>query len=315
MEFKSLSSQMGAQVIGLDLTKPLAKDDSATLNEAFYRYRVLLFRQGPISEEHHVRLMSVLGNVVVEQPGGDPVTYVSTTVDEKVMVRGTMAILFHSEYQFTHYGAIQGQSLYALDVQRDEPTIFADMVRAAKAIPPALRQRIGALDVIQCIDFAREYSEGSRFRMSQKTSNTPDDKFPHAQQPLLRRHPITGEEVLNVSQLFTSHIVGMDEATSDVVFAELNPYQYNSATCYSHRWQNNDLLIWDNYALQHAREALEQAYGRHLRRVVINPVDAATFLSGFHPDAVPGLKGGWPTPLRSSSADKPVPYSKSTVDF
>jgi alpha-ketoglutarate-dependent taurine dioxygenase len=75
MKFAPLSPQMGAHVVGLDLTAPLSGNETEALRDAFYRYRVLLFRQGPISAEDHVQLMNSLGSVVVEHSSGKPASY------------------------------------------------------------------------------------------------------------------------------------------------------------------------------------------------------------------------------------------------
>src|SRR6266568_1215010 len=66
------------------------------------------------------------------------------------------------------------------------------------------------------------------------------------------KHRVTGEELLSLSEQQTSHIEGMSEPESDVVFAEIISFQYGEANRYTHHWQVHDLLIWDDIALQHA---------------------------------------------------------------
>ena len=38
---------------------------------------------------------------------------------------------------------------------------------------------------------------------------------------------------------------------------------------YRHVWRPRDVVVWDNIALQHAREVFDPKYKRHLQRVRI----------------------------------------------
>jgi taurine dioxygenase len=285
MKLVPLTTQMGVHVVGLDLTAPLPKIEADALRDALFRHRVLLFRQGPISAEDHVRLMNSIGDVIVEVASGSPTSFVSPVkVDEQDqdLDVGSRALLFHSDFMFTDHGPLQSISLYAETVERDEPTLFADMVHAAKSIPKDLRQRLASLEVINCLDFTRSGREYERYRMSMKRPEQTDAEFPSSRQPLLAHHPVTHEELVNVSPLHTSHIVGMDEQQSEAIFSLIDPYQFGeAANRYAHRWQTHDLVIWDNRALQHGRDALMQAPGRKLRRVLINPVGLSEVWPGI----------------------------------
>lgn len=283
LEFEPLSPGIGVRVRGLDLGSPIAEETALELQAALKRHRILLFREGPLGEEQHIGIMRALGNVIVEAPGADsPVSWVSTTPGD--YVGGTFKILWHSDGQFTRTGALQAISLNAIEMERDEPTLFADQVRAAKALPADLRARVQDLKLLQCIDLSGN-DERSRCRLSGKPADVPLTQFVCTEHPLLGRHPFTGEDMINVSQFFTSHVVGLSDEESDALFAELEPIQYDPDFIFAHHWQLNDLLIWDNVGLQHAREALGGASGRRLRRVSINPLDNKELMAGVKPAA------------------------------
>jgi len=290
--FEPLSDHIGVRVTGLDPTRPIAAADADTLREALRRHRLLLLRQGPIVEADHVRLMAALGNVIVEASGRGAVSYVTAGPDG--YVAGATRILFHSDGQFTDFGALQAISLYATAMERDEPTIFADMVAATRRLPAELRARVAERDIMQCVDLSLYYETG-RYRLSAKSPLTPEEQFGRSIHPMLGKHRDTGEEMLNVSELFTSHVVGMDDEESDRLFDMLARYQYDPEYLYCHHWQLDDLVIWDNLALQHSRDALDAPSGRTLRRVSINPYDNAAMQAGLRaaPAAVPGFGEGW----------------------
>jgi taurine dioxygenase len=67
----------------------------------------------------------------------------------------------------------------------------------------------------------------------------------------------------------TARIMGMErtesDATLDALFVEL----YRKDRVYRHHWNNGDIVIWDNIALQHARGDLTGMTPRRLQRIVV----------------------------------------------
>ena len=62
------------------------------------------------------------------------------------------------------------------------------------------------------------------------------------------------------------------EKSSDVVYQALFPIIYDPAHVYDHHWQQDDLILWDNIALQHGRPAFHGVAGeRTLLRTTVNP--------------------------------------------
>jgi len=291
-EIEKLSPDFGVRVIGVDLDQPLGAEAGEELQGLLKKHRLLLFRQGPLDDAQHLRLMSAMGRVIVEEPGGSSFfAYVSTNPKDYVGTTGRLR--WHSDGQFTTTGALQAISLYCMEMERREPTLFSDQVRAAKVLPADLRRRVKDLDVLQCLDLSSRI-ELYRCRLSKKGADVPDSQWPRHPHPILGPHPFTGEEMLNVSQMFSSHVVGFTDEESDQLFDQLEPHQYDPAHVYAHEWQVNDLVIWDNVALQHSRDVLSAPSGRTLRRVSINPLSNAEMLKGIAPD--PSLqigKGGW----------------------
>ena len=51
LEIRPLSDALGAEVIGLDLSKPVAKDEAAALKQAFLAHQLLCLRSKPLSAQ------------------------------------------------------------------------------------------------------------------------------------------------------------------------------------------------------------------------------------------------------------------------
>ncbi len=81
--------------------------------------------------------------------------------------------------------------------------------------------------------------------------------------PLIARHAITGDEVLRFAEPVRDLNPVTLEGASDALIADLTERLH--ATAHVHRWRPNQILIADNFALLHGRNAF--AGHRHLERV------------------------------------------------
>jgi taurine dioxygenase len=85
------------------------------------------------------------------------------------------------------------------------------------------------------------------------------------------RVPGTDKQALFVNQFNTSHLVeyGADSAEGEDLIQTLFGYLYDETNTYAHHYRDNDLVIWNNIGLQHARTGVIDTAPRHLRRVVL----------------------------------------------
>ena len=91
--------------------------------------------------------------------------------------------------------------------------------------------------------------------------------------PMIGKHPVTGETVLRyaepVEDLNPVHldIAGVDDADKAGFIADLHDRLNDPALCLAHVWQAGDIVIADNHALLHGRNAFKKSTQRHIRRV------------------------------------------------
>jgi len=65
------------------------------------------------------------------------------------------------------------------------------------------------------------------------------------------------------------HIEDMERTESDALLNRLFDHAENLALRYEHVWQVGDLVMWDNFATQHARTDFDPTETRVMRRVGI----------------------------------------------
>ena len=87
--------------------------------------------------------------------------------------------------------------------------------------------------------------------------------------PVVLSHPATGRPILFVNELMTDSIVELGADESESLLRELFASFDDPAITYHHRWQADDLIVWDNLALQHGRTEIPAGQRRSLRRIQI----------------------------------------------
>ena len=155
------------------------------------------------------------------------------------------------------------------------PTCFANSASILDRLPPALVTRLRSLDAAHACFLQRRDDPGRR-------SQEPD--------PLIRRgepgwgpdhywthHPAIFENASGVETLFlclqhTDRLIGVPRAESDAILEEVYAALYAPDAVYVHAWQPDDLVIWDNLTIQHARPEPRDA-PRTLRRYHLSPTD------------------------------------------
>jgi taurine dioxygenase len=88
--------------------------------------------------------------------------------------------------------------------------------------------------------------------------------------PIVRRHPVTGLKSLYLNPLRIESVVGMLDSEALPLLDELLAHAAQEKYEYRHRWQQGDLVIWDNRCLVHkANGDYDHSQSRYLYRVML----------------------------------------------
>jgi alpha-ketoglutarate-dependent 2,4-dichlorophenoxyacetate dioxygenase len=91
------------------------------------------------------------------------------------------------------------------------------------------------------------------------------EAFKPVRQRLVRRHPITGRKSLFLSS-HAGIIEGWTIPESRMFLRDLIEFATQSHFVYSHTWQLNDLVVWDNRATMHRGRRFDRAEARDVRQ-------------------------------------------------
>jgi alpha-ketoglutarate-dependent taurine dioxygenase len=239
------------------LDRPIDAAGASALSDHFDRHHLLLFRDQGLSQDDQVRVLSIFGPVREDELQG-LAGHVSSAREQGIL--GRTPILFHSDMASVPH-PLTAIGLYAVDVDGETATLYADGVAAAASLPTHLRARVTGCHAAHY--WPRKISEPML-----PVAGEPDRGWPGSVHPVLMDHPRTGVPVLYVSEVHTHHIVDMPPDESRAVLRDLIRHLCRPSNVYTHTWRNGDLVIWDNVALMHARRRVAGPLRRTLRRVV-----------------------------------------------
>ena len=268
LDIRRLPGSFGVEVVGADRDEllgggeaPGVGDVSREWHGALKVHQLVIFRGLELDAADQVALLATLGEPLVENETGRPYQFVSNYHDEGIL--GDEAFAYHSDHAFMP-DPIEVISLAGLEIpESGTQTRFVNAVLAAKALPTELRDRIRDCQARHIID-PESQSDVIPVRRPRLS-----DHLPHAYHPILFAAARCDEDVLYVSAQQTDLIENLDDQESREIIEALFGHLYQSDFQYAHHWKKNDLVIWDNRALQHARDAVPAGTRRNLRRVSV----------------------------------------------
>jgi taurine dioxygenase len=262
-----LTPTIGAEIEGVDLTRPLSEATVSALRRALLDWKVLFFRDQEIDTGQHLAFARRFGELEVhpfapQKPGYPEV--LAITHDEKSRGRENT---WHSDVTWRLEPSL-GSILRALEVPPvGGDTLFADMYAAYEGLTDEVKARIeGALAVHDFENFRR----GMRKRgVSEAEIEAFDKLYPTVEHPVVRTHPETGRKALYVNAAFTRYIVGMEKAESDALLAHLYAQAAIPEYQCRFRWEKNSIAFWDNRASQHYAASDYFPAVRRMERVTV----------------------------------------------
>ena len=273
LRVRKLSPTFGADVRGIDLSRPVAKDTIRAIRQLWYEHSVLLVPGQVLDEDTQVRfgeyfgeLAKTMGSYAILKNSHPAVMYVTNEKAEGKYV-GALPdgeMFFHSDMCYVERPCL-GTMLYAMEIpSQGGNTLFADQYAAYEALPEETKRRIEGLNAVNTFEPGRydNYAESiTRAPVSKEARS--------AAHPMVLTHPATGRRALYINRLMTEYIVGMPREESNALLDTLFNHQEQKQFIYEHRWTRGDVVIWDNRCVLHARTDFSAAELRKLRRVTV----------------------------------------------
>lgn len=236
LEIVPAAAALGAEIRGVDLSKPLDDRTFAAIEHAYNAHGVIFFRNQRISPQQQVAFTRRFGeielNIFGERwsvPGFPEIVILSNiTNDGKPIGARRAGEHWHSDMSYTSRPP-RGTMLYALEMPQLHglplgDTEFASAAAAWDALPLEMQRYLNGRRAV--FDF-----RGRKRAFAPTQAEI--ERNPPVMHPIVRTHPRSGRKCLYVMRDDCTGIEGLD------------------AFIYRHQWQVGDLLLWDNCTVQH----------------------------------------------------------------
>lgn len=276
LEVRSLSSALGVEVLGADLSKPEDDEQFETVHQALLNHNVVVLRDQDISPADHVAFSRRFGKLehhVLNQfllPEHPEILQVSNKrVDGKPVGLQDAGRKWHSDLSYMKIPSL-GSLLRAIELPpADGDTLFGNLYAAYDRLSNEMKSRLGKIMVRHSYeDYLNRKKVESASEQPTLTANQ-KAQVPTATHPLVRTHPINGRKALFVSPSLTVGIDGMGDPEAQALLRELSAHATQPEFVYRHKWQVNDIVFWDNRSTIHLAEPYDPKYTRHMHRTTI----------------------------------------------
>lgn len=287
---RPLTPGFGAEILGVDLSRPLDEATRQAVRDAWIDAGILLFRGQDQDDAAQMQLSSIFGEMEPAATANlnDPVNKFMMTLSydpanptarpapfykvDGIDRAGWLGWHWDQSFMPTIVrGAVLRMTIPATTMGE---TGFSDAIAAYERLPADMRTRIENLEVVYefnpdfCSDQFGFPKDIHRLEMNVKGSGTYD--FPPVVHPLVITQRETGRKVLKLSPMHARYILGMDKAESDALLTSLAEHLGDPRFAYFHTWQKNDMVVWDNWRVVHSAAGVPLDVERSARRTTIS---------------------------------------------
>jgi len=243
----------GAWIDGVDLGAALDSEARRELRQVLVDFGVVFFTdQRKLDPLAHTELANVFGKgphggaFFFDRPASDSAAeYI--IYDEQ---RPPEANLWHTDISWQQ----KPPAATIIQIQEMPPvggnTAWACMHKAYDYLSDPIKRALDSLVAVH----SWEGKSGIPRRMKQRGLDAYADalrRYPPVEHPVVMPHPVSGRKALFVNETFTTQILGLHMIESEGLLKMLFDWVRQPEFQVVHKWEPNDVAVWDNYSTQH----------------------------------------------------------------
>jgi taurine dioxygenase len=266
LDVRPVAGALGAEIHGLDLSRPLDAATVAAIRAALLEHLVIFFHGQALEPAQQLAFARAFGEPVeYPQLKGLPDFPMITPVVKLEHERVNFGGIWHSDTTYLERPPM-GSMLYALEVPpRGGDTLFANQYLAYETLSEGLRR---VLDGLVGVNTSTK-AAASRTREDRMRAAGEALKVLAGEHPVVRTHPETGRKALYVNVGHTERFRGWSEEESRPLLEYLFAHQVRPEFTCRFRWAPGSLAFWDNRCTQHNPVNDYHGFRRVMHRVTL----------------------------------------------
>jgi taurine dioxygenase len=273
-----LSKSIGADIVGVDLSRPLSDSDFQAIHAAWMTHLVLRFRAQKLTKDELLEFSQRFGELdkapinIKGEPwiAGYPTLTVMSNIIENGKPVGSLGYgeaVWHTDMSYNDVTP-SAALLYAEEVTKTGgETGFISMYWAYDTLPADLKAAVEGRQI------KHDASRNSAGELRKGYPDVTDAReAPGALHPIVIRHPVTNRKALYLGRRPLSYVVGLTLEESDALLDRLWAHATQEEQAWFQKWSVGDLLMWDNRCAMHKRTAFDPNERRFMLRTQIKGV-------------------------------------------
>ncbi len=267
---------IAAEIKNIDLSKDLNTYEIDFIQKAWDENLVLIFKNQELNDPQLIKFSKYFGNLDLPAPNpyginfspDHPEINVISNVKEKgkpIGILGDGEATWHADMTYNEIPP-KGAILYSLEVPKDQgDTHFSNMIAAYENMPESLIKKIE--DKILIHDAS--HNSAGQLRKGYKENSDPS-LTPGAKHPIIFKDLKTKKKSLFLGRRPHAYIVGTNIDESEKLLNELWAHATQKKFTFTHRWENNEVLMWKNLFVLHKRDSFNSNTRRVMHRTQIS---------------------------------------------
>ena len=277
VEVHPCKAALGAEIRGVDLSKPLPPEDRDAIYAAWLEHLVLLFRGQTLSDAQLIAFSRNFGvlefpptrllklkNRIDQKEDIPPEINVISNVKENGKPIGQLGAgeaAWHTDSGFVEEPP-KGSILYSIEVPaKAGNTSFLNMYAAYETLADKLKAKIEGRRAKHDPTYT---SAGVRRADFDEVADV--SKSPGPLHPIVRTHPETKRPALYLGRRLNAYVERLPVPESESLLDAIWAHTMQPKFVYEHRWKVGDVLMWDNRCAMHRREAFDNSTRRIMHR-------------------------------------------------
>ncbi len=263
---KRIAGALGAEVDGVNLSKPLDPGLAAELRRAWLEHLVLFLREQPLTSGQYLTFAQCFGTptdypLLKGIDGFPKIIEVKKLEHERVNFGG----LWHSDTTYLDAPPMASMLLARETPPRGGDTLFANMYLAWDALSERMQRMLRERKAVN----SSVKADASKTREDRvRADGRPAPEFT-AEHPVARTHPETGRTALYVNAGHTVRFAGMTKEESQPLLDYLFQHQVRPEFTCRFAWRPGSIALWDNRCTQHNPVNDYHGYRRVMHRITL----------------------------------------------
>jgi taurine dioxygenase len=240
-----LTTALGAEISGVDLSRPLDEATRASIRRTFNERGAVFFRDQDLDSDQFVAFARQFGELTVSKIA----TYIEGSREVSAVwkdegAEGNLGNHWHTD-QSPRAVPVMGTLLVSRKVPASGgDTMFISMAAAYDALSDGLKETLRPLRAIHS-----NITSDTHAKHREKLGLP--DIGEASSHPVVGRHPETGRSVLYINPKYTTHIDGWTAAESEPLLRYLYAHAQRPEFQCRFRWSLGAVALWDNRQTWH----------------------------------------------------------------